>query len=50
MMERLFRHCRDSKEGAGLPMGCPDKRLLERASDGGSRDGLKPGAGLSGGR
>lgn len=33
MMERLFRHCRNSREGAGFLMGCPGKRLLERASD-----------------
>jgi len=34
MMERLYRHCRDSKEGAVFPMGRGTKRLLGRASEG----------------
>lgn len=40
MMDRLFRHCRNPQEGAGLPMGCPAKSLLERTSDAAGPMGL----------
>src|SRR2546428_11773717 len=30
IMDRLYRHCRESTGGRGLPMECPAKSLLER--------------------